>query len=148
MRVFSINLVWIVWGLLLPLRVAAQMPITWETLEDVKFQHKYDVSRNVWSTTAKFGPKVKAVEGKQIKITGYMIPLDVNGGQYVLSALPYSACFFCGGGGRETVMELWLVKTKRRYSVDDRVTLTGILRTNTEEYGLSYVLENATEATP
>lgn len=122
----------------------AQIPITWKTLEDVQYRAEQNIARNQWTTRAIFGPSVKAVENKEVTITGYMLPMDAGGGLYALSAFPFAACFFCGGGGKDSVMELWLA-APRRYEIDDRVTFRGILRTNQNEYGLSYVLENAVE---
>lgn len=121
-----------------------QTPITWKTLEDVQYQTYKNIARNEWTSRAIFGARVKAVENKEVTITGYILPMDVGGGLYALSAFPYAACFFCGGGGKESVMELWQAKP-RRFEIDERVTFKGILRTNQEEYGLSYVLENAVE---
>ena len=92
----------------------------------------------------KFSKVVKALEGQEITIKGYILPLDVDGTHYVLSANPYSACFFCGGAGPESVMELWLVNYDKRYKTDDVVTFKGVLMLNKEPLGLSYILKDAT----
>ena len=91
-----------------------------------------------------------AAEGKECYITGYMIPVDVDEDFYVLSRYPFANCFFCGGAGPESVVDLRFPdKAERSYQTDDRLTFKGTLRLNSDDvYQMNYILEGAVEHTP
>lgn len=97
----------------------------------------------------KFGNSVLKLDNQSITLKGYMIPLDDMIGQqyFVLSALPYNICFFCGGAGPETVAE---VKTKSEVRfTDDAVTVQGTLKLNPDDPDhLMYVIEDAEVINP
>ncbi|MEM6963324.1 MAG: DUF3299 domain-containing protein, partial [Bacteroidota bacterium] len=63
----------------------------------------------------------------------------------VLSKNPNSSCFFCGGAGPETVLELELKPSAiERYEVDDLKTFKGILKLNKiNDKHLTYLLTDA-----
>ncbi|MFK7905103.1 MAG: hypothetical protein AB8B69_08260, partial [Chitinophagales bacterium] len=73
----------------------------------------------------------------------FMIPVDVDGDYYVLSAFPYSSCFFCGNAGPESVVELRLAKKGQRFQMDDARKFKGMLVLSQTPNGLIYVLEDA-----
>lgn len=117
--------------------------ITWEILKDVTFKKKWYEKESIFMLFPTFGPQVKKVENKVVFIKGYMVPIDPESNQYVLSAYPYSMCFFCGGAGPETVMGLKL-KKNRKFKTDEIHTFKGKLELNaTDMYELNY---NLTEA--
>ncbi len=121
-----------------------QEKISWEVLTDVKFAEKFNEELGSYINVPAFGPKVKALAGKEVEITGYMIPMDVKQNIYVLSANPFASCFFCGGGGPESVIDLKFAKVPRRYKTDEKITLRGKLKLNaTDIYQLNYILEGA-----
>ena len=66
-----------------------------------------------------------------------------RGDTYILSANPFSSCFYCGGAGQESVMELRLKKKKAKFELDQIVTFAGRLRLNDQEMELNYILEEA-----
>ena len=123
----------------------AQQTITWDQLTDVKFSKKYDATLGIELLAASFGESVKALDGKEIIIKGYIIPLDPLGTQYVISRNPMASCFFCGGSGPETVAELRLhPKSIRRYATDELLSFKGILKLNdSNSASLNYVILNA-----
>ncbi|MCI4667796.1 MAG: DUF3299 domain-containing protein [Bacteroidia bacterium] len=90
-----------------------------------------------------FQDKIMKLEGKEVQLTGYMIPLDVDGRQYVISAYPNASCFFCGAAGKESVVEVQLKSFDKRYEVDEIVTLKGKLILSDGEMGLCYSLIDA-----
>ena len=94
--------------------------LTWTNLTDVTFKEMYvqDIDSYYWKPT--FGPSVKAMEGKEVYITGYVIPVDYDENFYVVSRYPYANCYFCGGGGPES---------GRRGAVGGGCTLAGGGRT-------------------
>jgi len=129
--------------LFLPLTVLGQQKVSWETLAGVTFSYIQNYDQNFWYGKPSFSEEVKALEGQKIEIEGYIIPGDVSGESYYLSAFPFSACFFCGGAGQESIMELRLVDEKASFTVDEYITLTGVLRLNDSELELNYILEEA-----
>ena len=70
----------------IPLAVMAFAPIkiTWENLRDVTFKKKWNASENMFVLEPQFGAKVNALKGKEVALTGYMIPVDVDANYYVL----------------------------------------------------------------
>ncbi len=120
--------------------------IDWKFLAKVKFEDKYYPEYEAWYLYPVFPEEIKALDGKQVIIKGYMIPMDVEDGMFALSAYPFSNCFFCGGAGPESVMTIKFKGSHRKYKTDDVVTMVGTLKlnnSNLEEF--NYVLENATE---
>ena len=79
-----------------------------------------------------FGPTVRELEGKQVQIKGYMIPVSLPDDIYVISEKPMSSCFFCGSAGPETLMELEFKSKPRRFKTDEIRTLKGILQLNAD----------------
>ena len=67
--------------------------ITWQILQDVKFTDKWSDEFGAYYAVPTFGPNVKKYDGQEIQIRGYIIPIDIVDGYYVLSANPYSQCF-------------------------------------------------------
>jgi len=125
--------------------LSAQQSITWDQLTDVKFSKKYAPEFGIELLEAIFGPSVKALDGKEVIIKGYIIPLDPLGTQYVISRNPMASCFFCGGSGPETVAELRLhPKSIRRYATDEILSFKGTLMLNEKNSeSLNYVILNA-----
>ena len=124
--------------------------LTWQTLSDVEFTDVYLEELDAYYWMPEFGPQVIAAEGKEFHITGYMIPVDVDEDFYVLSRFPFANCFFCGGAGPESVIDLrFPTREKRTYQTDDRLTFRGTLRLNADDvYQMNYILEGAVEHTP
>lgn len=75
-------------------QLALPTPITWQNMKDVKFQKKYFKELDEYLLFPSFGETIKKLNGKQVEIRGYMIPVDVKSGLYVISAFPMSSCFF------------------------------------------------------
>ncbi len=117
--------------------------ITWETLRDVTFKKKWSAEESMFVLYPTFGAKVTAVKDKEVILTGYMIPVDVDANVYVLSANPYSSCFFCGGAGPESVVQIKFKKATKRFNTDDRLTIKGVLKLNADDINeLNYILTN------
>lgn len=124
----------------------AQQNITWEQLADVKFEDRWSDEVEMMYGFPLFGPGVKALADKEVSITGYVLPIDLEAGFYVLSANPYSSCFFCGQAGPESILELRFDVLPRQYKNDEKLTFKGKLRLNdTNIYDLNYILEEVEE---
>lgn len=123
--------------------VFAQQNVTWKDLADVKFTSKYVVSEGGEVLVPAFGDGIKKLEGKKISVTGYFLNLDAASKSFMLSKNPMSACFFCGAGGPETVIEIHFAKSEV-YKTDTIVTITGTLKLNqTDVNHCNYILESA-----
>ena len=122
----------------------SQSKVTWNTLADVQFNKQWNAKEKMFILIPQFGQKVKPLQDKSIEITGYMIPMDVETNYYVLSANPFASCFFCGGSGPESVMSVKFKGKNRRFDTDERVTLRGKLKLNTDNFEeLNYILTEA-----
>ena len=118
--------------------------ITWEILKDVKFSDKWSDEFQAYYAVPSFGNNIKKYNGQEVQIRGYIIPIDIVDGYYVLSANPYSQCFFCGNAGPESVMEIQMKKEYRDLRMDQIITYKGKLRLNKDDiYQLNYILEDA-----
>lgn len=121
--------------------------IDWEMLSDVTFEDEYNEEVQAYVPYPTFGATIQALEGREVQIEGYIIPLEETGDEtiLVLSAQPYSSCFFCGGAGPESVMDIKLKEgARRKFTTDDRMAFKGRLRLNDSDlYYLNYILEEA-----
>jgi hypothetical protein len=128
---------------LLGFRYDEPQKITWEVLKDVTFKKKWYEKESIFMLFPTFGPNLKKIENKTVLIKGYMVPVDPESNQYVLSAYPYSMCFFCGGAGPESVMGLKL-KKNRKFKTDEIHVFKGTLELNaTDIFELTYILTDA-----
>ncbi len=123
--------------------VSSQTVLEWELLAQTTYEYTYNETFNQWLGNPTFPADLLALDGQQISISGYVLPMDVEGDFYVLSAFPYVSCFFCGGAGMESVMELNLLKKGAKFKVDEYKTFSGILHLNKENFELTFTLEEA-----
>ncbi|MBC9798636.1 hypothetical protein [Sinomicrobium weinanense] len=121
----------------------AQQEVTWQDLSDVSFESKYFKSSDDYFLVPDFGKSVKELEGEEISITGYFLSLSPEDGVYMLSQNPMASCFFCGGGGPESVLEIKF-KEKPSFKTDEVVTITGKLKLNADDINhCNYILTGA-----
>lgn len=125
------------------MQARAQVAVNWEQLGDISFAVKNSHSDDMIWNKPKFGDSLKELDGKQIRISGYMLPLTVDRKEYILSRYHFSECFFCGNGGPETVMELKLKQEIKKVVLDHPVDFVGTFRLNKTPYELVFVLEEA-----
>lgn len=91
-----------------------------------------------------FSPELEKLNGQEVILTGYVIPLDVENNTYALSKTPFSNCFFCGKAGIETVVGLKFKNRQSKFLVDQFIVVKGVLRLNKHPKGdFIYYLENA-----
>ncbi|NNF01294.1 MAG: DUF3299 domain-containing protein [Bacteroidia bacterium] len=124
----------------------ASKKLSWKLLEDIKYEERWNDEIESYYFYPIFNKKLKALQGQEVHITGYMIPIDVEAEFYVLSAFPFANCFFCGAAGPESVITIKFLGNTSEYHTDDRVTITGTLRLNADNINeLNYILDNAKE---
>ena len=116
------------------LSASGQTLVSWNTFAQVKFHRQYSETFGfeVNVKPPEFSKELLALNGKEIKVKGYVIPVDVELGMYMVSANPFANCFFCGNAGPETVVELFPNGKFPRFSTDQMVTFKGILQINTQ----------------
>lgn len=122
----------------------AQKQSTWKVLSKVEIETRFDEVLNYEIDFPTFSSEVKALNGKEVTLEGWMIPLDELRGEnyFVLSALPFANCFFCGGAGPETVIEVFSKKNIK--FTDKRIKVKGILSINADDpMKLMYILQKA-----
>ena len=114
------------------LAVSAQQIVSWNTFAQVKFHRQYSETFGfeVNVKPPEFSKELLALNGKEIKVKGYVIPVDIELGMYMVSANPFANCFFCGNAGPETVVELLPTGKLPRFSTDQIVTFKGVLQIN------------------
>jgi hypothetical protein len=127
------------------LRTTAQSATGWEILTDVTFEEQYDENIDGYWLIPNFGKKLRAHQNKPLTVEGYFIPIDPDDGFFVLSKFPYAACFFCGGAGPESVIELNVKKSEVEHiRLDQKVTFTGKLQLNRSDFDhCNYILKEA-----
>tara|TARA_B100000927_G_scaffold136173_1_gene109881 strand:+ start:685 stop:1122 length:438 start_codon:yes stop_codon:yes gene_type:complete len=122
----------------------SQTEITWKDLEDVEFSDMYVEEVDEYVLYPHFGASVRDLEGKEIILSGYILAISPDDGYYVLSKGPFASCFFCGGGGPETIVELFLKSDKDYFMMDEFITMKGVFRLNSEDiYHCNYILDDA-----
>ena len=118
---------------------------TWKILEKVTFKTKKDPMLGYDVDIPIFSKEVKALAGETVEIRGYIIPVEgyKQQGYFVFSAYPYNLCYFCGGAGKETVMEVFAKEgTTVKYTAKP-ITIKGKLVLNSKDVNkLMYLLED------
>lgn len=116
----------------------------WKTLSKVDYKTRFDELTQFEEEYPVFSEDVKALDGTEITVEGWMIPLDELRGEnyFVLSSLPFANCFFCGGAGPETVMEVF--SKKQIDFTEKKIKVTGKLKINADDpLRLMYILSEA-----
>lgn len=129
----------------LPIEVNPGLKGIWKTLSNVTFKSKKDPTFGYYVDVPIFSKEVKALEGEIVEVEGYIIPVEgyQRQGYFVFSAYPYNLCYFCGGAGQETVMEVFTKKgTTIKYTAKP-ITIKGRLALNSKDVNkLMYLLED------
>lgn len=116
----------------------------WKTLAKITYKKQYDELMGFKIDVPVFSDQVKALEGEMVEVKGYIIPVEgyKSHKEFIFSAFPYNMCFFCGGAGPETVMEV-----ESREPVEytaEQVILKGKLTLNDDDVNrLMYLITDA-----
>ncbi len=115
----------------------------WKTLGGLEYEKGQDDYGEVF--LPKFNEPIQKLEGKEIVLSGYIIPFEgmFSPDHLIISSVPVASCFFCGGAGPESVAEIYLKETVK-YTAK-KVTVSGKLKLNSTDIDqLMYILEDAT----
>ncbi|MBT0811710.1 hypothetical protein KIH41_10520 [Litoribacter ruber] len=116
----------------------------WRLFEKTSFIEKYNRTYSTYFLYPKFPKELLALEGKQVTIKGFYIPLDWEENAIVISKYPMAECFFCGGAGQESIALAYLQKSPGRLKTDQIITVQGTLHlNNTDVDDLNFIIKNA-----
>jgi hypothetical protein len=116
----------------------------WKTLAKITYKKEYDEFLGFKIDKPVFSDEIKALDGKEVTVKGFIIPTDgyKSHKEFVFSAFPYSMCFFCGGAGPESVMEV--VASEAVAYTAESIVLKGKLKLNSSDVNkLMYALTDA-----
>lgn len=124
--------------------MSAQQSI-WKTLSKITYQQEYNELFGFKVDIPVFSEPIIKLEDTVIEVKGYIIPIEgyKSHKEFMFSAFPYNMCFFCGGAGPETVMEV-SASEPIEYSAE-QVIIKGKLKLNADDINrMMYILEDVT----
>ncbi len=115
--------------------------VSWKTLNDVKTVKQKD------RFLPEFGKSVVVLDNKEVKLQGFMMPLDMGERQkrFILAALPPS-CSFCLPSGPEQMVEVQ-AKTPVKYGFEPIIISGRFTVLRDDAMGLYYRLTDAVTVT-
>lgn len=122
-------------------RIVLTDTLTWSLLGKIDYLKKPDkVYGEIMFPIV--NPKLKALQGKEVTISGFIIPIDTK--NYAISKNVFAACFFCGKSGPETLAGIKFKGDLPKLKTDQFVTLKGKFRYNDNDVeDWIYHIENA-----
>ncbi|MCB0665101.1 MAG: hypothetical protein KDC80_04730 [Saprospiraceae bacterium] len=117
---------------------------TWKTLAKITYTKQYDELMGFKVDVPVFSEDIQALEGQEVEVKGYIIPVEgyKSHKEFIFSAFPYTMCFFCGGAGPESVMDVYATNPVE-YSAE-QITLRGRLELNATDINrLMYSIHDA-----
>jgi uncharacterized membrane protein YcgQ (UPF0703/DUF1980 family) len=132
--------------LLLNLGRPALEPDLWGLFAKTGYVEKLNRQYSSYFLYPKFSDELKSYNGKEVVLTGFYIPLEMeNSKTVVISKFPMAECFFCGGAGQESIAVAYLKeKPAKRIKTDQIIKVQGILTLNDEDVEeLNFILKNA-----
>jgi hypothetical protein len=114
--------------------------VSWKTFSQVELVKQKD------RYVPQFAKEVAALDQKEVKVQGFMMPLQVGDKQshFVLSAMPQT-CAFCLPGGPESMVEV-KSKTPVKYTFDALVLSGKLTVLKDDPTGIFYRLTDAVPA--
>ena len=115
--------------------------LDWNVMNDIKLEECFNETIGEYFWCPEFGSIMKSLAGKRVALKGYVLPLE--GGYFVLSMNPMASCYFCGGGGPQSIVDLKF-KSPRAFKMDAHLMFEGTLRLNKDNIEeLFYVMDDA-----
>ncbi len=115
--------------------------LTWKLLGKIDYVKKPDKTYGEVMFPV-INPKLRAMQGKTVVISGFIIPIDNK--NYAISKNVFASCFFCGKSGPETIMGIKFKDGLPKLKTDQYVTLKGTFRYNDSDVeDWIYHVENA-----
>ncbi len=125
-------------------QLVGQAEESWKLFENAVFKDIYLEEYGAYASLLEDTPDIVALNETQITIRGYHIPV-MEDELIILSKYPNANCFFCGGAGLESILEVRMIeKPSKRFEMDEKLTFSGRLIVNTTDHNLvSFILEDA-----
>jgi len=120
--------------------------LPWKYLMNVTFEDMYKDDMGMEVQLPVFSDTLKVLDGKDVVIEGFYIPVDETGDDkiVILSAYPFAQCFFCGKAGVESIIDILSPKKLPTLKLDSKIKFKGRLKLNRDNFDyLIYVLEEA-----
>ena len=111
----------------------AQAELSWDALGDVTFEHKSLDDTDTYWLVPTFGRVIQLYEGWDVVLEGYLVLNDLEENLSVLSKFPFASCFFCGGAGPESIVEINFKNKQKGLSIDQRVKIRGTFMLNADD---------------
>lgn len=128
-----------------PADSAAQIDTKWSTLSKVELLEVEEDGE--MRSIPRFPESIRALDGKQVYMSGYMIPLGFAEEQdnFLLSAWPGDGCYFHMPGGPESIVE---IRAAEMFDFTyDTIAMTGTLElVEDDPFGLIYRMTDARPA--
>ena len=124
---------------------AQAQSLGWQAFAQVKSETKFFKNEGVYVVTPKFDEKIKSFEGMYFSLRGYYIPTEVHSDKWiVMSKVPMSQCFFCGGAGPESIAMINFKGKAPKFKTDQVITVRGKLRLNDSNLDeLNFILDES-----
>ena len=115
--------------------------IPWQLLRQVKLVESKQKGAKAQMMLPEFSPELKALDKKDVKIYGYVLPLSTSQKQkhFLISPLP-SHCPFCVNQGPDSMIEV-VANNPVEYSPWEAIVISGKLELVNDQY-LFYRLSN------
>lgn len=117
---------------------------SWFILASVEIDYKFSKEYDTYMYMPVMDHRATELEGRELTLKGYFMPVDMPDGEIVISENSYSSCFFCGGAGPESIVEVKLRSAHSQFKVDEVLIVRGRLKINATDPDHSiFILENA-----
>ena len=117
--------------------------INWQMLEQIRFIPTLDTLINQMVKLPAFNNALIKLEGKQVSVTGFYIPMAMNSNKFALSKNPNKSCFFCGRSNIETIMIVYSKDKMIDLDDDEVITIEGKLQLTKSYNDFIYTLKDA-----
>lgn len=110
--------------------------LSWSTLAQVQYNDDASVPPT-------FADEIQALNGQEVKVQGFMLPLEnaANQTHFILSVYPPS-CFYCLPAGPEGIIEIYSQQSVN-FSFEPLLLSGKLTVLNNDEMGIFYRIENA-----
>ena len=116
----------------------------WKLFAKVRFAPKYFPEYKEKFLVPSFDPAILSKVGIEITVRGHYLPFELDGNAVIVSKFPYAACFFCGGAGPESVVEVIFSRKPPKFKPDQLITVRGKLRLNDKDVNhMNFILYDA-----
>jgi len=120
--------------------------LPWSYMLNTKLEKAYSDTLGMDVSLPLFSDTLQWLNHKIVTVEGFYIPVDETGDAdiVVLSAFPFSQCFFCGKAGVESIIDVMPSEKLGSIKMDQKIKMRGRLKLNREDFNyLIFMLEDA-----